>query len=124
MLKAPCPESRAPLTFHFGVGLPLVEPAPEGFAVVLCTLQGSEVRAVCWAGLLVAKLVNTAGTLAELPTILRPNREKKRKKKKDFAKSSFGVIGMLHTCVRIQGTGGFCPGRSVFLTWAINLHGS
>lgn len=93
--ELPVPDSRATLTFHFGVGLPLVEPAPEGFAVVLCTLQGSEVQAACWARLLIAKLIHTAGTLAELPTVLRPT---KKREKDDFAKSPFCVIGMLHVC--------------------------
>ena len=50
------------LTVHFGVGLPLVVPAPEGLTVVLSTLLGPEVHSVERAWPSVTQLVETAGT--------------------------------------------------------------
>lgn len=66
------------ITFHFSIWFPFVVPSPERFAVVFCTLLGTEVQTICWTWLIIAKFINTTGTLAEFATILWP--WKKRKK--------------------------------------------
>lgn len=57
--------------FHFGIGFPLVEPSTERFAVVLCTLLGSEIQAIFITRVNIAQLIHTARTWTELATILR-----------------------------------------------------
>lgn len=59
-------------TFHLCVGLPLVEPAAEGLAVVLGALLGTEADPVGWARPGVAQLVETPGARTELSVVLRP----------------------------------------------------
>lgn len=68
-------QSRGRITFHFSVRLPLVVPAPEGFAVVFRTLLSTEVQAIRWTRLLVTELINTTGTLAEFTAVLGPTKE-------------------------------------------------
>ena len=63
---------RDQITFHFHIGFPLVEPSTEGFAVILCTLLGSEIQAVFITRVNIAELINTARARTELATILRP----------------------------------------------------
>ena len=57
------------VTFHLCVGLPLVVPPPEPFAVVFRTLHGAEVNAIVGAFLAVAKLQSARGALTKLPTM-------------------------------------------------------
>lgn len=63
---------RDQITFHFHIGLPLVEPSTERLAVILCTLLGSEIQAVFITRVNIAQLINTARARTELAAILRP----------------------------------------------------
>lgn len=65
------------ITFHFRIGFPLVEPSPERFAVIFCTLLGSKIQAILMARVNVAQLINAARTWTELATILRPTKKSK-----------------------------------------------
>lgn len=67
------------ITFHFSVWLPFVVPSPERFAVIFCTLLGTEVQTICWTWLSITKLINTTGTLAEFATILWPKKKEEKK---------------------------------------------
>lgn len=63
---------RDQITFHFCIGLPLVEPSTERFAVIFCTLLGSEIQAIFITRVNIAQLIYTARTWTELATILWP----------------------------------------------------
>ena len=90
------------ITFHFSIWLPFVVPSPERFAVVFCTLLGTEVQTICWTWLMMTKLINTTGTLAEFAAILWP---KKTRKKKFFCKTYF-LCDWHVTCVLTEKTRG------------------
>lgn len=57
------------VTFYLCVGLPLVVPPSETFAVVFRTLHGAEVNAIAGALLAVAKLQSACGALTKLPAM-------------------------------------------------------
>lgn len=60
------------LTVHFGVGLPLVVPAPEGLAVVLCTLLGPKAHRLRRTRPRVTQLVEAAGARTKFTIVLWP----------------------------------------------------
>lgn len=107
------------ITFHFSVWLPFVVPSPERFAVIFCTLLGTEVQTICWTWLSITKLINTTGTLAEFATILWP--KKKKRKKKSFAALTFYVIGTCYMHINRENERMCYLRRSVFLIQTINF---